>query len=73
MLGSGGSVLTIRLCSVQSIDTIDTQLKQRENALLSTENQDPAQSPQSVQVAVAFIGPTLIALAIAALWYHFNT
>uniref|UniRef100_A0AAV1T687 Uncharacterized protein n=1 Tax=Peronospora matthiolae TaxID=2874970 RepID=A0AAV1T687_9STRA len=57
-----------------TINDLELTLKQRQkNVLLSTENQDPAQSPQSMQVAVAFIGPTLIALAIAALWYHVNT
>ncbi|CAI5730511.1 unnamed protein product [Hyaloperonospora brassicae] len=55
-----------------TIDDLELTLKQR-NASRSNETQDPTQSPPSMQVAVAFIGPTLVALAIATLWYHFNT
>ncbi|CAI5706220.1 unnamed protein product [Peronospora farinosa] len=36
------------------------------------EIQEPIQSEQSTRVAVAFVGPTLIALLIAMLWYHYN-
>ncbi|CAH0488801.1 unnamed protein product [Peronospora farinosa] len=36
------------------------------------EIQEPVQSEQSTRVAVAFVGPTLIALLIAMLWYHYN-
>ncbi|EEY65589.1 uncharacterized protein PITG_03094 [Phytophthora infestans T30-4] len=34
---------------------------------------ETVQTAQSGRVTVAFLGPTLIALVIAMLWYHYNT
>ncbi|KAE8889106.1 hypothetical protein PF005_g12909 [Phytophthora fragariae] len=49
---------------------------EKKNVSPSKHSQDPAvvaAAPvQSGRVAVAFIGPTLIALVIAMLWYHHN-
>ncbi|CAI5735764.1 unnamed protein product [Peronospora destructor] len=44
----------------------------KHNDLSCKETQEPVQSEQSARVAVAFVGPTLVALLIAMLWYHYN-
>ncbi|EGZ27876.1 hypothetical protein PHYSODRAFT_247659 [Phytophthora sojae] len=50
--------------------------KEKNSVSPSKPGQEPAVSPappaQSGRVAVAFIGPTLVALITAMLWYHYN-
>ncbi|KAI9906871.1 hypothetical protein PsorP6_004547 [Peronosclerospora sorghi] len=43
----------------------------KRGALPSTDIQELPQTTQSGRVTIAFVGPTLIALVIAVLWYYF--
>ncbi|CAH0481418.1 unnamed protein product [Peronospora belbahrii] len=65
-----------------TIDDLELTLTQREEQKkdnLSKTNtsrikkiEEPVQMVQPGRVTVAFIGPTLVALFIAMLWYHYN-
>ncbi|ETI40041.1 hypothetical protein PPTG_14529 [Phytophthora nicotianae INRA-310] len=57
--------------------TTGLKTKEKESGTkLPKQNQLPAETAPTAQagrVTVAFLGPTLIALVIAMLWYHYNT
>lgn len=50
-----------------------TKTKEKEGDKQNLVSAETVQTAQSGRVTVAFLGPTLIALVIAMLWYHYNT
>ncbi|KAK1948466.1 hypothetical protein P3T76_000755 [Phytophthora citrophthora] len=63
-----------RLEKKEGKSSADTKAKERdvESTKLSQETGEAAPTAQSGRVTVAFLGPTIIALAIAMVWYHYN-